>query len=161
MKAGEALSIEVGSRLTAGRYAVLRGLLDLEFDNGAKLILEAPTLLELKRTDLVQLDYGKVVATFHQTPRDSRYRPPGPRLSIWVPSLVWIYRPPAKMSKSTYSWERLNLPVVSQMTTKPMAPRSHCSQVRRLDWMPPAERSQRSRLKKNALCEHFQQPSTS
>ncbi len=55
------ISTQLESRLATGNYLLTRGVVRLEFDSGASVIVEAPASIALKSADRVQLVRGRLV----------------------------------------------------------------------------------------------------
>lgn len=55
------LSVAIGSPLRAGSVALESGVIEIEFETGAKVVVEAPAALQLVSTDRARLERGRVV----------------------------------------------------------------------------------------------------
>ena len=60
--AGEQGSRPINARLAAGEYRLQSGVVELQFDSGARVVVEAPALIELHSADRLTVDHGRLVA---------------------------------------------------------------------------------------------------
>ena len=60
-EAEQAISTIAGTQLAAGGYRLTRGVVQLEFDRGASVVVEGPATLMLNSADRLRLDRGRLV----------------------------------------------------------------------------------------------------
>ena len=60
--------MDVGSGVSGEKdsYTLLEGMVELHFDNGVKVVLEAPTEYQIYSSDRIGIEYGKLYATVPQ-----------------------------------------------------------------------------------------------